>query len=364
VWTCGRMPSSRHAPKRQGARYKAVSQGAVVATVDELTRYAREIYSISKQIDGYPEVEGTWPLVGSRVRTFLNLRERQTFYEPVSTYEELIDLILINSNLLGAYAPVSACNRLVISFRMFRSAYAAPSGVIPMPTPGDSEVGTHAVAAGFGWSDGGEAVRFKNSWGAGWGNRGYGMLSREYLDRYMVEAWLGRDARVGPTRHKLAHFAEATDDKEFTKVWMLENPRQRVSFRHGDRGHRLHFYETWSCTDAPVELIEVRDGRGMRLGWAHLHHTPGQEPHVSVLKELFVWPAFRRRGYGTVLESAAAERARHRRASSIEMLFHEVDAKLRNRAAGQGLASKTGYTLQWRRSRRPNVSAVGVRSLL
>ena len=180
----------------------------------------------------------------------------------------------------------------------------------------------------------------------------------------MVEAWLGRDARVGPTRHKFAHFAKATDDKEFAKAWMLENPRERVRFRHGDRGHRLHLYETWSCTDAPVKVIEVRDGRRTRLGWAYLHHTQGQEPYVSILKELFVWPAFRRQGYGTVLESTAAERARHRRASSIEMLFHEVDAMPRNRAAGRGFASKTCYTLRWRRSRRPNVSAVGVKSLL
>src|SRR5215216_2816095 len=114
-----------------------------MAMVGELTRYARKSYALSKEIDGYPGVEGTWPLVGGRVSTYLNLGERQTFYEPVSTYEALFDLALINSNLLNAHAPVSACNRLMISFRMFRSAYEAPSGVIPLPAPGESEVGTH-----------------------------------------------------------------------------------------------------------------------------------------------------------------------------------------------------------------------------
>src|SRR3712207_6791677 len=107
-----------------------------MVTVGELTRYVRRIYAISKEIDGYPEVEGTWPLVGGRVSTFVNLRERQTFYEPVSTYDALFDLTLINSKLLDAYAPVSVCNRLMISFRMFPSAYDAPSGVIPLPAPG------------------------------------------------------------------------------------------------------------------------------------------------------------------------------------------------------------------------------------
>src|SRR5215218_9741706 len=163
--------------------------GAVVGTVSELQRYAREIYAICKKIDGYPEVEGTWPLVGGRVKTFVNLRERQTFYEPVRTYDELFELTLANSVLQAGYAPLCAFNRVVISFRMFRSAYAAPSGVISLPKPGESEVGTHMVAAGFVWSDGGEALRFKYSWVAGWGGGGYAVMSRTYLDRYMVEAW-------------------------------------------------------------------------------------------------------------------------------------------------------------------------------
>ena len=306
-------------------------------------------------------MEGTCPLVGGRVGTFVNLRERQTFYDPVSTYDELFELTLANSVLQAGYAPLCAFHRLMISFRMFRSAYAAPSGVISLPKPGESEVGTHMVAAGFVWSDGGEALRFKYSWVAGWGDGGYGVMSRTYLDRYMVEAWAGRNARVGPTRHKFAHahFAKASGDKEFAKTWMLENPRERVRFRHGHSVHRLHLYETWSCTDVPVEVIEVRDGRGTRLGWAYLHHPPGQEPHVSILKELFVWPAFRRQGYGTVLESVATERARAYSVSSIQMLLHEVDAMLRNRAAGRVFADKTGYALRWQRSRRPNVSAVG-----
>jgi GNAT superfamily N-acetyltransferase len=337
-----------------------------VATVGELTQYAREIYAISKKIDGYPEVEGTWPLVGGRVRTFGNLRERQTFYEPVSTYEELLELTRANGVLQAGYAPLCAFNRLVISFRMFRSAYAAPSGVIALPSSGDSEVGIHAVGAGFGWTNGGEALRFKNSWGAGWGDSGYGVLSRDYLDRYMVEAWAGRNARVGPTWHKFAHghFTEVSGAKDFAKAWMLENPRERLRFSHAGRSHRMHVYATWSCTDAPVVVIEVRDGRGTRLGWAYLHHPPGQEPHVSILKELFVWPAFRRQGYGTVLESVATEHARASRASSIKMLFHEVDTMPRNRAAGRIFAEKTGYTLSWWRSRRPNVSPVGEKSLL
>src|SRR5215213_2866162 len=188
----------------------------------------------------------------------------------------------------------------MISFRMFRSAYAAPSGVISLPEPGESEVGTHMVAAGFVWSDGGEALRFKYSWVAGWGDGGYGVMSRTYLDRYMVEAWAGRNARVGPTRHKFAHahFAKASGDKEFAKTWMLENPRERVRFRHEHSVHRLHLYETWSCTDVPVEVIEVRDGRGTRLGWPTSTTRQGRSHTSAYSRSCSCGPPSAGRGMG------------------------------------------------------------------
>lgn len=330
----------------------------------EQARHARRVYAICKQIDGYPEVEGTPLIFGARVMVFDYLNERQAYYEPVSTYDELLNLTRINGRLLDGHAPFSALNRLLVAFRVFNSAYAAPPGALPLPDPGDPEVGAHAAAAGFGWAEAYKALYFKNSWGAGWGDRGYGFLSREYLDRYMVDAWLWRDARVGPSRFTLARLREASGPKEFAKAWMLENARRRWRFRHDGRGHRLHLYQTLSHTGSPVDVIEVRDGRGRRLGWAYLHHCAGlPPPRASVLKELFVWPAFRRRGYGRLLEAIAAERARGWRSSEMRILFHEADAMPRNRQAGREFAGRTGYALKWRRQARPNLAAIGEKAL-
>lgn len=97
-----------------------------ISTVAELTEFALSSYRIDKQIDGYPEIEGRWPLIGARVMVACYFRERQTYYEPVSTYDDLLVLTRINDRLLSGHAPFSAVNRLMISFRMFGSAYKTP----------------------------------------------------------------------------------------------------------------------------------------------------------------------------------------------------------------------------------------------
>jgi GNAT superfamily N-acetyltransferase len=268
----------------------------------------------------------------------------------------------MNGLLLEGHAPFNAINRLLISFQMFESAYSAPLGRLPLPGPGEAEKGAHTVAAGFGWSDAGESLRFQNSWGRSWGDGGYGWLSREYLDRYMIDAWLSRNARVGPSRFTFARLMEASGAKNFARAWMLENPRLRARFRHGGRSHRLQYYETLSHTGGPLAVLEIRDGRGRLLGWAHLYFPRGR-PRTSVLKELFVWPSFRRQGYGGILEEWATERARHWDSERIEILFHEVDALPRNRAAGSAFLRKVGYELKWRRHSRPNLAAIGEKVL-
>src|SRR5437879_3142522 len=46
----------------------------------------------------------------------------------------------------------------------------------------------HSVAL-IGYDEGSQRFVFRNSWGPGWGDAGYGYLPYDYLERYQQEAW-------------------------------------------------------------------------------------------------------------------------------------------------------------------------------
>ena len=335
-----------------------------LTTREGLQTLGGEVYDACKEIDGYPG-EGTFPIVAQRVLNFYWPWDRQVFYEPIGSYDRLLQVVRLNAHLLEGYAPEWCLNGLQVSFRVFESARTAPGGRLALPKEGDGYIiRKHAVRLDVAWEDDGERLGFVNSWGGGWGDKGRGWLTREYAERYMTEAWLRRRAHVGPNRFTFRRLMDAPTAKEYAKVWMIPNPRRRARFTDRGRGRRFVLYETLSMdSDCPVDVIELRNGTGLRLGWAHLFHVRGGEPPTSILKELFVWPWFRGQGYGTGLERFAVERARMARSTRMQILLHEADALPRNRGAGRGFAERCGYTWRWRRSTCPNIAAVGQKDL-
>lgn len=74
----------------------------------------------------------------------------------------------------------------MFGFTVYNSIYDASDGKIPFPTLSDSVAGGHAVMA-VGYDNNMQigkykgALRIRNSWGAGWGDKGYGWLPYEYI---------------------------------------------------------------------------------------------------------------------------------------------------------------------------------------
>ena len=91
---------------------------------------------------------------------------------------------------------------LVFGFTVYNSIdQAAETGHIPVPCPGDRVAGGHAVMA-VGYDDNLQiananceevtakgALVIRNSWGTGWGEKGYGYLPYEYVIRGLAIDW-------------------------------------------------------------------------------------------------------------------------------------------------------------------------------
>ena len=85
---------------------------------------------------------------------------------------------------------VVADGPVVVSIPVFSGIYAssAGSGIVPMPANNDQMKGLHAIVV-VGYDDTAKRVKFVNSWGQSWGEKGYGYLPYDYLEKYKGENW-------------------------------------------------------------------------------------------------------------------------------------------------------------------------------
>jgi C1A family cysteine protease len=65
-------------------------------------------------------------------------------------------------------------------YESFESPAVTKTGVVPLPSPGESMLGGHAVLA-VGYDDDRQRFLAMNSWGSAWGERGYFTIPYSYL---------------------------------------------------------------------------------------------------------------------------------------------------------------------------------------
>jgi len=82
-------------------------------------------------------------------------------------------------------------------YESFESDKVAKTGVVPMPEPTEKSLGGHAVLC-VGYIDSKRQFIIRNSWGPGWGDKGYCYLPYDYVlnDNLAADFWTMRRIEI------------------------------------------------------------------------------------------------------------------------------------------------------------------------
>jgi len=169
----------------------------------------RYLYHLCKEADGIPQGEGTYPRVAMKILAERGVcREDCWPYRPYQTDDSCPEADdQARRYRVRTYGRLSGTGQMETSLSLngpflagvevFPAWFSAPSGRIPEPAEGEESLGGHAVCV-VGYSRRGDYFKFKNSWGPGWGDNGYGYITYSYLDRYCLDAWTATDMIANP----------------------------------------------------------------------------------------------------------------------------------------------------------------------
>lgn len=296
-----------------------------------------DVWPLTKQIDGLGG-EWTFPTFMWRAMNFHLVNVPPSYYEPVSSFERLrLEALLIQR--AASMVPDPELGMLSVVVKVFPSIFSVLDGVLVLPEEGESCIGQHFLTV-LGVQDESTVV-FANTW-SGWKSDHIGYLSREYFDRYAQEGWILRLWNRGPLAATAETLLSSNNSGEFRRLWHSTRRQGTIRNIGGDNSLRLRWYECWSLqAETPAELLVLELEGRIRVAVAVLvHHTT-----MSDLSELFVWPNYRRRGYGKLLEEAAADRSRQAGSQELGFYVWNADVVQRNNQAVSFLVNR-GFTIQ------------------
>ena len=172
----------------------------------------RYLYSLCKKNDDDPGADGTYPRVAMKM--LLNYGVSPEMYWPyrphqkdkpktgaaaaaktyrIKAYARLGDVDEMKRSLL-VNGPFLAGVEVFASW--FRDS-VTKTGDIPLPEKNDELKGGHAICI-MGYDDLKRVFKFKNSWSTQWGDKGYGYIKYEYIDKHCSDAWSATDLIENP----------------------------------------------------------------------------------------------------------------------------------------------------------------------
>ena len=122
--------------------------------------------------------ESTWPYIESQAFTQPSPEAyEEAFKHRINKYYRFADLEHIKHSLAAGYPVIFG----ITLFESFESDQVAQNGLVPMPQYGRENIlGGHAVMI-VGYDDITQHIIVRNSWGTGWGDKGYFYLPYDYV---------------------------------------------------------------------------------------------------------------------------------------------------------------------------------------
>lgn len=167
------------------------------------------IYWNCKKIDGWAEYEGTDIRSAMQVLNRIGVPTEKAW--PYSDDKLNIGkpahwaTLIAKWALIGTYYKIYNIEEAKISliqngpFLMgmscFYDIFFPVNGFVKDPADGDRDYGGHAICV-VGYDDRTQRIKFKNSWGKDWGQKGYGYISYNYFNKYAWSNWACKDVVV------------------------------------------------------------------------------------------------------------------------------------------------------------------------
>jgi C1A family cysteine protease len=189
------------------------------------------VYYNCKKIDPWPNEEGTsiryamkilqkegvpfekeWPYSDTKVGSPSKLAKRVALWLKIESYWRITTIQELKASLVNN-GPIP------IGILCFEEIFGVGAdGIIADPKNPNEAYGGHAICV-VGYDDSRKLIKFKNSWSESWGEKGYGYLSYNFINNYMVDAWVCKDMNMQKT---------ALKDQLPMKIFNLKSPKVKA----------------------------------------------------------------------------------------------------------------------------------------